>query len=588
MPATAPGARQPRRLSDHSADSRMLLLALAATVIGAGAAVGAWVLLKLIALATNLFWYADASFAHREIFNANVGLLVVAIPVIGGLLIGLMARFGSDKIRGHGIPEAIEAILYGESRLSAKVALLKPISSAISIGSGGPFGAEGPIIMTGGALGSLIAQQFRLSAAERKTLLVAGAAAGMTAIFGTPVAAILLAIEVLLFEWKPRSLVPVVSAVLVALACRPYLIGVGPMFPFDPGPIGDLRIIGPLAVLLGVVVGLQATLLSNVLYWVEDLFHRLPVHWMWWPAIGAIVVGLGGLIDAHVLGAGYADIQALLDGSLAVKVVIALALVKAVVWLVALGSGTSGGVLAPLLILGGALGYLCGILLPGDPGYWAMLGMAAIMSGAMRAPLTGALFAVELTGQFQSLPLTIASSAAAYAVSVLLMRRSILTEKIARRGRHVLQEYSIDPLEFIQAEQVMTREPDTLAGDRSIGSVVAFFESEAKHRSYPVVDDAGRLQGLVSRSDALRWQGDEDIVDSSLAEVLSDASQPLAYPTTPIGDVADLMVDTGVGRIPIVEPKTHRVVGILSRHDLLKARSAGQKTERVQTRTHRV
>jgi H+/Cl- antiporter ClcA len=562
----------------------MLLLALAATVIGAGAAVGAWVLLKLIALATNLFWYADASFAHRQIFNANVGLLVVAIPVIGGLLIGLMARFGSDKIRGHGIPEAIEAILYGESRLSAKVALLKPISSAISIGSGGPFGAEGPIIMTGGALGSLIAQRFRLSAAERKTLLVAGAAAGMTAIFGTPAAAILLAIEVLLFEWKPRSLVPVVAAVLVALACRPYLIGVGPMFPFDPGPIGDLRIIGPLAVVLGVVVGLQATLLSNILYWVEDMFHRLPVHWMWWPAIGGVVVGLGGLIDAHVLGAGYADIQALLDGSLAVKVVIALALVKGVVWLVALGSGTSGGVLAPLLILGGALGYLCGIPLPGVPGYWAMLGMAAIMSGAMRAPLTGALFAVELTGQFQSLPLTIAASAAAYAVSVLLMRRSILTEKIARRGRHVLQEYSIDPLEFIQAAQVMTKSPDTLAGERTIGSVVAFFESEAKHRSYPVVDDAGRLQGLVSRSDALRWQGDDEIVDSSLADVLSDASQPLAYPGTPIGDVADLMVDTGVGRIPIVEPKTHRVVGILSRHDLLKARSAGQKTERIQAR----
>jgi H+/Cl- antiporter ClcA/predicted transcriptional regulator len=585
MTGTAAGARQPRRLSDHSADSRMLMLALAAAVIGAGAAVGAWVLLKLIALATNLFWYADASFAHRQIFDAHVGLLVVAIPVIGGLLIGLMARFGSDKIRGHGIPEAIEAILYGESRLSWKVALLKPISSAISIGSGGPFGAEGPIIMTGGALGSLIAQRFRLSAAERKTLLVAGAAAGMTAIFGTPVAAILLAIEVLLFEWKPRSLVPVVAAVLVALACRPYLIGVGPMFPFDSGPVGSLRIVGPLAVLLGVIVGLQATLLSNLLYWIEDMFHRLPVHWMWWPAIGGVVVGIGGLIDAHVLGAGYADIQALLDGSLTVKVVVALALVTAVVWLVALGSGTSGGILAPILILGGALGYLCGMALPGPAGFWAMLGMAAIMSGAMRAPLTGALFAVELTGQFQSLPLTIAASAAAYAVSVLLMRRSILTEKIARRGRHVLQEYSIDPLEFIQAAQVMTRNPETLGGDRTIGSVVAFFESEAKHRSYPVVDETGRLQGLVSRSDALRWQGDQAIVGSSLAEVLSDASQPLAYPTTPIGDVADLMVDTGIGRIPIVEPRTHRVVGILSRHDLLKARSARQRTERVQARS---
>ncbi|HET9811317.1 MAG TPA: chloride channel protein [Sphingomicrobium sp.] len=561
------------------------MLALAALVIGTGGTLGAWVLLKLIALATNIFWYGQLSFERREIFNASVGILVIAIPAIGGLLIGLMARFGSEKIRGHGIPEAIEAILYGESRLSAKVALLKPISSAISIGSGGPFGAEGPIIMTGGALGSLIAQQFRLSAAERKTLLVAGAVAGMTAIFGTPLAAILLAIEVLLFEWKPRSLVPVVAAVLVALAWRPYLIGSGPMFPLVSGPVGDLQVVAPLAVLVGVVIGLQATLLSNALYRIEDIFHRLPVHWMWWPAIGGVVVGLGGLIDAHVLGAGYADIQALLDGSLAVKVVLALAVVKAVVWLVALGSGTSGGVLAPLLILGGALGYLLGIPLPGPAPFWAMIGMAGIMSGAMRAPLTGALFAVELTGRFESLPLTIAASAAAYAVSVLLMRRSILTEKIARRGRHVLQEFSIDPLEFMQAQQVMTRSPKTLAGDRSVANVVKFFEDEANHRSYPVVDEDGRMVGLVSRSDALRWQHDTELDgDMTLEEALSDASQPLAYANTPIGEVADLMIDTGVGRIPIVEAKTHKVVGILSRHDLLKARSSRRNTERVAKR----
>jgi H+/Cl- antiporter ClcA len=584
MTATPAAARKTRRLSDHSADARMLMLAAAALAIGSGSAIGAWVLLNLIYLATNLFWFADISFVSRHIYDAKVGLLVLAIPIAGGLLIGLLARFGSDKIRGHGIPEAIEAILYGESRLSPKVAILKPISSAISIGSGGPFGAEGPIIMTGGALGSLFAQQFQLSAAERKTLLVSGAAGGMTAIFGTPVAAVLLAVEVLLFEWKPRSLVPVVTAALVAMAWRPLLIGSGPMFAFDPGPIGKLSLIGPLVVLIGVVVGLEATLLSKILYRIEDLFHRLPVHWMWWPAIGAVVVGAGGLIDAHVLGAGYADIQALLNGSLAVKVIIALAVVKAMVWLVALGSGTSGGVLAPLLILGGALASLCGLLLPGSHGFWALIGMAAIMSGAMRAPLTGALFAVELTGRFETLPLTLAAAAAAYAVSVLLMQRSILTERIARRGRHVLQEYSIDPLEFLQAAQVMTSTPEMLGGDRSIGEVVTFFEEDADHRSYPVVDHSGRLLGLVSRSDALKWQGYSATLGLTLAEMLSDASQPVAYPDTPIGDVADLMVDTGVGRIPIVERETQRVVGILSRHDLLKARSVRRKVEQVRER----
>ncbi|MDP5281121.1 chloride channel protein [Sphingomonas sp. DG1-23] len=555
----------------------MVPLAGAAIVIGAGAACGAWALMKLIALATNLFWFGRLSAAPADIAAADVGLAVVAIPVIGSLIIGLMARFGSEKIRGHGIPEAIEAILYGESRLSLKVAVLKPLSSAISIGSGGPFGAEGPIIMTGGAIGSLFAQCFELSAAERKTLLVAGAAAGMTGIFGTPLAAILLAIEVLLFEWKPRSFVPVVVAVLVSLGLRPWLLGAGPVFPFPATTIG-IETSG-IAVGLGLIVGLEATLLSSLLYRIEDVFHRLPVHWMWWPAIGAVVVGLGGLIDAHVLGAGYASIQALLDGSLAARVVVALLVVKGVVWLVALGSGTSGGVLAPLLILGGALGALIGQFLPGPSGFWAMVGMAAIMSGAMRAPLAGALFAVELTGHFHALPATIAASAAAYAVSVLIMPRSILTEKIARRGRHILQEYTVDPLDFLQAEQLMTPDPVTLPGDMPIGAVVGFFADRATHRSYPVVDPSGRLLGLVSRAEALRWQVEGHPIDVSLAEALSDPSQPFAHRHSPIGDVADIMVETGIGRIPIIDEENGKVVGILSRHDLLKVRSARKHAE---------
>ena len=445
MSLTPIRAVEGHQLGDHSVDLRMPLLAGMAVVVGTGGAVGALALVKLIAIATNLFWFGRFSAVDVSISDSQVGVFVLLIPILGSLVVGLMARFGSDKIRGHGIPEAIETILFGESRLSLKVALLKPLSSAISIGSGGPFGAEGPIIMTGGAIGSLFAQCFHLSAAERKTLLVAGAAAGMTGIFGTPLAAILLAVEVLLFEWKPRSFVPVVVAAMISFAWRPLLIGSGPMFPMAATVSGanwDLLASAG----IGVAVGLEAMLLSNSLYRIEDLFHKLPVHWMWWPAIGAVAVGIGGVIDAHVLGAGYASIEALLNGSLPLKVVASLLVVKAVVWLIALGSGTSGGVLAPLLILGGAAGFLIGQLLPGDAGFWAMIGMAGIMSGAMRAPMTGALFAAELTGHFEAVPCTIIASAAAYAVSVLLIAVSTAASYLpARRAS------TADPVKALKA-----------------------------------------------------------------------------------------------------------------------------------------
>lgn len=566
------------RLGDHSADRRMLVLALMAIAVGSGGAVGAWVLLKLIAIATNLFWFGRLSDSNADISQAALGTAAIAIPILGSLMVGLMARFGSDKIRGHGIPEAIEAILFGESKLSMNVALLKPLSSAISIGSGGPFGAEGPIIMTGGAVGSLFAQRFNLSAAERKTLLVAGAAAGMTAIFGTPIAAILLAIEVLLFEWKPRSFVPVVVAVLISLAWRPLLIGHGPLFPFSGfAPEGLWPIVA--AAGIGTLMGFQSVAISKVLYWTEDLFHHLPVHWMWWPAIGAIFVGIGGFIDPLVLGAGYSNIQGLLDGSFALKAALSLLLLKATVWLIALGSGTSGGVLAPLLILGGAAGYLLGHFLPGVIGVWTLLGMAGIMSGAMRAPLTGSLFACELTGHFDAMPLTIASAAAAYAVSVLMMRRSILTEKISRRGRHVLQEYSVDALSFLQASQIMTTPAQTLPGEMPIAEAKQFISNNAKHRSYPVINSDEQLIGLASRSDALRWQRLDTPLEGTLSEHVSDASLPLAYLDTPAAVVADLIIESGIGRIPIVDRESRRVLGIVTRHDLLKARTQINQAE---------
>jgi H+/Cl- antiporter ClcA/CBS domain-containing protein len=559
----------------------MLILAAMATVAGTGGAFSAWALLKLIYLATNLFWFHIFSTRAADMAAVHPGLATLTIPVLGGVVVGLMARYGSDKIRGHGIPEAIETILFGESKLSPKVALLKPLSSAVSIGSGGPFGAEGPIIMTGGAIGSLFAQLFRLSAAERKTLLVAGATAGMTGIFGTPFASIMLAVEMLLFEWKPRSFVPVVTAVLVSLAWRPLLVGSGPLFPFAaPTPAG----IEPVAIsaALGLVTGIEAAILSFALYRIEDGFHRLPLHWMWWPAMGAVVVGIGALFDPRVLGAGYGSIQALVNGDLVVKAVLLLLVVKAIVWLVALGSGTSGGILAPLLILGGCAGFLIGQYLPGDPGFWAMVGMAGIMSGVMRAPMTGALFAAELTNHLSALPETIAAGSAAYAVSVLIMKRSILTEKIARRGRHILREYTVDALEFLLAGQVMTPDPKTLPGSMSLADAVTFFSDEAQHRSYPVVDERGRLLGLVSRTDALRWkQEGRRRLQGHLADVLSDASTLTAYPETPSGEVADMMVESGTGRVPIIDPQTRRVVGILSRQDLLKVRSSQKRGEKV-------
>ena len=569
--------RQPR-LADHSADRRMILLAGMALVVGTGGAGAAWLLLKLISLVTNLAWYGRLSAGSASISDAAGGAGTVLIPVAGSLLIGLMARFGSPKIRGHGIPEAIEAILYGQSRLSLKVALLKPLSSAISIGSGGPFGAEGPIIMTGGAIGSLFAQCFRLSGAERKTLLVAGAAAGMTAIFGTPVAAMLLAIEVMLFEWKPRSFVPVVAGALTASAWRPLLIGSGPLFPFT-GAVPAYVWLLPAAAIVGLASGVIASLLSAALYRLEDGFHRLPIHWMWWPALAAVVVGLGGLVDPRVLGAGYGNIQALLDGDWALKAILLLLVVKAIVWLAALSSGTSGGILAPILTIGGALGAVIGLWLPGGSGFWALAGMAAMMSAGMRAPLTGAVFAVELSGRLDALPATAAAAVAGYALAVLVLRRSILTEKVARRGRHLSQEYGVDPLALVRVSEVMAKDPATLPAWMRTAEALIFFEEGARHRSYPVVDDKGRLVGLVSREDALRWRSIPPGEEETLNDRIADRSLAVATPEMPAIQAAELMIAEEVGRLPVVDPASGKLVGILARRDLLKARAKSTEQE---------
>jgi H+/Cl- antiporter ClcA len=436
-------------------------------VIGAGGAALAVLLLRAIALATNIFFYHRLSLAMVGPAGSNEPhAAVLIIPVIGGIIVGLMARYGSDKIRGHGIPEAIEAILLRGARVEPRVAILKPISAAIAIGSGGPFGAEGPIIMTGGAFGSLVAQWLRLSDAERTTLLVAGAAAGMSATFAAPIAAILIAVELLLFEWRPRSLVPVAVASVTAGTLRIWWLGAGPLFPVDLPVNVHLEQSLLIAVPLGILVGFAAAGLSRLMYGLEDAFElfcgRMRIHWMWWPAIGGIGIGIGGYFFPRGLGVGYDNIAELLRGNAPVALLLGLVIAKSLMWAFSLSSGTSGGVLAPLLMIGAAIGECAAHLahLPGQTqALWALLGMGAMLSGALGVPLTAVLFSLELTHALPAvLPLLLACSAS-YLVTSLIMPRSILTEKLSRRGYHLSREYGVDPLELVTVAEVMTEVP---------------------------------------------------------------------------------------------------------------------------------
>ena len=575
-------------LRDFTADRRVLILAALAIVVGSAGAGAAWALARLINLVTNLAYFGTLSAAPSNVADNTLGLAAALIPVAGCLVIGLMARYGSEKIRGHGIPEAIEAILIGRSRIQARVALLKPLSSAISIGTGGPFGAEGPIIMTGGALGSLFAQLFHLSNAERKTLLVAGAAAGMSATFGTPIAAILLAVELLLFEWKPRSFVPVAVASVVAATWRCWALGTAALFPLATShllPQTGLL----LAAVLGIAAGLASGLLTAMVYGAEDLFQRLTFHWMWWPLIGGVVIGVGGLIEPHALGVGYDNIAALLHGDLASGPALRLLIVKAIIWSVALGSGTSGGVLAPLLIMGGVLGSLFGALCgvqfsPGsDTGMWALIGMGAMMGGTMRSPLTALMFGLELTHDMNSLlPLAI-GCVAAHLTTVLLLKRSILTEKIARRGHHITREYVVDPFETVRVADIMAQPAEALPADWTVGETLTFFtapDAPRRHKSYPVIDRDGRVLGMVSRADALRWLRDEHSLTGLLREQIAGQDLVVAYDDELAGQLADRMTSSDVGRVPIVNRQSGSLVGLVARRDLLRVRTNMVRHER--------
>ncbi|WLW59090.1 chloride channel protein [Achromobacter sp. PD1] len=584
MPPTSSSARAALRLGDFTTDKRVVLLMGLAIPVGLASVAAAWALLRLIALCTNLAYHHQFSFKDQPITTGHLGLASVAIPVVGCLIIGLMARYGSEKIRGHGIPEAMEAILIGKSRIQPKVAVLKPVSSAISIGTGGPFGAEGPIIMTGGAIGSLLAQTIHLDDGERKTLLVAGAAAGMTAIFATPLAAVLLAVELLLFEWKPRSFLPVAMAALVAAATRAFVLDGGPIFAYSGSlPFTPAHLLACAAV--GVLAGLGSGVLTSMVYAAEDLFEKLPLHWMWWPAFGGLVIGLGGLIEPAALGVGYDNIRHLLAGDLAFQAVLLLLAVKVIIWSVALGSGTSGGVLAPLLIFGGALGALAAPLLPqADPGFWALLGMAAMMGGTMRAPLTATLFAVELTGDMGALLPVLAACVFAYGMTVLLLKRSILTEKIARRGHHISREYRVDPFDLLRVSQVMTTPVQTLPADWTVAQAIAHFTTaQPVHTSYPVLDAEGAVVGEVTRADTLAWAIDDEQTGRTLGEALQGRDLVYGHPEELASQIADRMALTGAGRIPILDRANGRLVGIVGRKDLFRSRARRLREESQRT-----
>lgn len=580
-----------RKLSDFTMSRSVLKLIPISIIIGILGAIIALVLLDLIALITNFLYYHRFDLTLISPRGNTLGWLAVLIPMGGGLIVGLMAYFGSERIRGHGIPEAMETILVGGSKVEPILTVLKPVASAISIGTGGPFGAEGPIILTGGAIGSVIAQFLNLTAIERRSLLVAGAVAGMSAVFGTPIAAVILGIELLLFEWKPRSFVPAAIASIVADGIRHVFVNRGwmraePLFPVHKiVALGNTGLMD--AVLLGIICGGMAWLLTKSVYGAEDLFRKLPIHWMWWPVLGGVVVGIGGMIQPAALGVGYDTIADELAGNLTITVLISIFAVKLVIWAIALGSGTSGGILAPILIMGAAVGGLMGFYFPGNiEGEWALLGMAGALAGVMRSPFTSIVFAIELTHNTDLfLPLLITVTIA-HLISVLTLKRSILTEKVARRGFHVLREYAVEPLDVLFAEDVMSTNVLTLGSGMLMTDVKAIVQAKPEmrwQRLLPVVTPDGVVLGVIS------WQ---DIMEKSLQGNLPGTVDEFmikdvvtSFPEESLRTIADRMAEKQVGVLPVVDRvEKGKLRGFITQFELLAARDRILQEERKRER----
>jgi H+/Cl- antiporter ClcA/CBS domain-containing protein len=566
-------------------EPQVLWIAALSVGLGIAAAGVARMLTALIALITNLAFYQRVSFTVVGPAGNHVGLWVVIIPVIGGLVVGAMARYGSAAIRGHGIPEAMEQVLFNESRIPARITFLKPLSAAISIGTGGPFGAEGPIIATGGALGSLLGQVLRVSAEQRKTLLAAGAAAGMSATFGSPVSAVLLAIELLLFEYRVRSLVPVALAAAAANGTRMALVGSAPAFAMAPlaAPGG-----GALAyyVSMGVALGVASTFVTRAVYAVEDAFEKLPIHWMWWPAIGGVAVGAIGYLSPHTLGVGYDNIESILAGDLAGRAVIVFCALKFASWCVSLGTGTSGGTLAPLFTVGGGLGSVLGSLavwfapsLGVDVRLAALVGTAALFAGASRALLASVVFAFETTRQPLGLLPLLGACSTSYLASALLMRHSIMTEKIARRGARVVSDYVADFLDRVLVSDAAASPVMTLRSDDTVNRVREWLARGGEgttHQGFPVIDEQGGLIGVVTRRDV-----DDAAAQGQTIRAIVKRPPAVAFEDSSLREAADHMVQERVGRLPVVSRRDpRRVLGILTRSDLIAAHGRRLDAER--------
>jgi chloride channel protein, CIC family len=569
------GRRDPG--ATRAVDRRTAFICGLAIVVAIGGGLVAQLLTRLIGFFTNLSFYGRFSTATVSPADHHLGLAVVAIPVLGGVVVGLLARYGHAGIRGHGIPEAMEQILTNQSRIPARITILKPLSAAIAMGTGGPFGAEGPIIATGGALGSVVGQLLRTTAAERKTLLAAGAAAGMAATFGSPVAAVLLAIELLLFEYRPRSIIPVALAAAAATGVRIAFLGSAPAFEMSTAVVrpGDAALAA--YILLGAIVGIVSVGVTELLYRIEDLFERLPVHWMWWPAIGGLVVGVVALEAPRTLGVGYDNISGFLSGTLGGRALLLLGVWKLVSWSIALGSGTSGGTMAPLFTIGGALGGFLGTVAAAtwphlglDPRIAALVGMAAMFAGASRAFLASVVLAFETTRQPIGLLPLLGGCAAAYFFSHLLAEHSIMTKKIARRGVRVVEEYGVDFLSSVSVNALEPRAPVTLSADARLAEVRTWLSSDdasARHQGFPVLAADGKLLGVVTRRDLLHPSatGDRPVGD------LVKRAPVVVYPDQSLREAADLMVVHGIGRLPVVARETGRVIGMVTRSDLLAA-----------------
>ncbi|MCC7241652.1 MAG: chloride channel protein [Acidobacteria bacterium] len=556
-------------------DRRVLFTSLLAMGLGALAALVAEVLTRLIALITNLSFYGRWSLEPASPAGHHLGPWVIVPPVVGGLVVGLMARYGSAAIRGHGIPEAMEQVLVNRSRIPPRLTILKPVSAAIAIGTGGPFGAEGPIIATGGALGSLVGQAVKVTSIERKILLSAGAAAGMAATFGTPVAGVLLAIELLLFEFRARSIIPVALATAVATAVRISFRGADPVFTFpvvaQPGGLAVAVYIA-----LGAAMGLVGVAVTRAVFAVEDMFERLPLNWMWWPAIGGMAVGLIGLVEPATMGVGYDNIDRLLQGVLSWQGLLLLGLLKFLSWSIALGSGTSGGTLAPLFTIGGALGAALGggvaVLLPYagvDPRLAALVGMAALFTGASHSMLTWVVFAFETTRQPVGLLPLLGGCATAYLISMLNMRYSIMSEKIARRGIPVARGYEVDHLRQQSVRDWASSPVVSLRMAEKVADARARLRNDPAltHQGFPVVTDDGHLVGVVTRRDLQA----ERSSDCTVGELVR-RPPVVAYRHWPLREAADEMLRQHVGRLPVVDRANPDVaVGILTRSDILRA-----------------